>query len=206
MKTFLIGCVALFIVEMGPTPYIHVYAQDAEVAVVADPAPMVAPAVEASAEPGVATHAVGDDGVAVTVSKDADSKVPTVPIEDVGEFIVLFQDIVMAFKDKDYRLASGLMMSLLVWGFVFIVRKFKPDLFASELGKKAVPWVSVALSVIIGVAASLVAGLAWWQIILSGVSVGLIAIGGWEALFKHVLPKTSTGEKPGKTVPVKSDG
>lgn len=126
--------------------------------------------------------------VTVVASEEVLSRVPKAPTT-VDDFVALTRAIVAAAKAGQWVVMAGLIIMFVVWLFVFVLRQFFPTAFTSSKGKKALPWVSIGLSLLFGVGVGLAAGLSWYNVIFVGFASGLAAIGGWEALFKHILPK-----------------
>lgn len=189
MKTFLIGCTALMYmgVTFGPTPFIHAYAQDAEVAVVADPAPVV-----------VAVPVVPSATPVVVVPDDSKSEVKS--IEDVGEAVGAVVKAVEAGKAGQW----GLVVSIVVALIVFLFRKWFLKLIKT---REALKWVSFSLSILAFYGTALGMGMEWWPALLDtliyGLPVALGSIGVWEVA-KGKLPTPK--DKVDVPVPVEGSG
>lgn len=84
-----------------------------------------------------------------------------------------------AFKSQAWVVFSGLLLTLAVIGLRFfdVVKKL-PD--------KLVPWATLGLSMLTSLAVGLQTGQRWDAILVSGLTVGLVAIGGWESFAKAV--------------------
>jgi hypothetical protein len=95
--------------------------------------------------------------------------------------------LVKAVQDKNWALAVGFLMMLLV----FIANKFG---LKDKVGTKAIPWVVMGVSVASVSGAALIAGVAIPEVIMQGVLAGVAAIGGWELMFKHLLVKKTSEE------------
>lgn len=102
--------------------------------------------------------------------------------EDLEEAIATGSLLVEAVKDRNWALAIGLLMMLLVFG----ANKFG---LKDKVGPKAIPWVAMGVSVLSVVGVGLASGVAILDAVLQGVFAGVAAIGGWELLFRHLLAK-----------------
>ena len=100
-------------------------------------------------------------------------------LDEAAETVSL---LIKAVQDKNWALAIGFLMMLLV----FVANKFG---LKDKVGPKAVPWVVMGLSVASVSGGALIAGVAIPEVIMQGVLAGVAAIGGWELLFKHLLVK-----------------
>jgi hypothetical protein len=88
--------------------------------------------------------------------------------------------LVKAVQDKNWTLALGLMLTLMV----FLANKIG---LKDRIGSKAVPWVATALAMSATSGIALVAGISVSEALVQGFLAGVVAIGGWEMLFKHIL-------------------
>ena len=142
-----------------------------------------------------APAAYGDDVKAptavedVTVAKEtpAEAKAPEggeaapatpVDLDEIVEEVTL---LIQLFKNGQWALAVGLLLSLLIMVF----RKF----FEKYVPKKALPWVAVVLGIVGSVAVGLSAGVVWWQALLQGFAAGAAATGLWELVLKQMKKK-----------------
>lgn len=137
----------------------------------AAPAADAAPAPEADAAPA-------PEGEAQEEAKPEEAAAPET-LDEAAETVGL---LIKAVQDKNWALAIGFLMMLLV----FIANKFG---LKDKVGTKALPWVVMGLSVASVSGAALVAGVAVPEVIMQGVLAGVAAIGGWELMFKHLLKK-----------------
>lgn len=110
----------------------------------------------------------------------------TLSDEEVMETVGL---LMQALESKNWPLFFGLLLSLLVWAATRFGLK-------DVVGAKALPWVTMIVAVAGTVGAGLVAGLEISQVLLQGVLAGVAAIGGWELLLKHLLPKKQAPAEP----------
>jgi hypothetical protein len=110
--------------------------------------------------------------------------------EDLEQAIATGSLLVEAVKDRNWALAIGLLMMLLVFG----ANKFG---LKDKVGPKAVPWVAMGVSVLSVVGVGLASGVAVLDAVLQGVFAGVAAIGGWELLFRHLLAKKA--EEPAES-------
>lgn len=138
----------------------------------ADAAPDAAPAPAAEGEP--------------TEAPEASATADEVP-QDLTEASEAVSLMVKAVQDKNWALAVGFLMMLLV----FIANKFG---LKNKVGSKALPWVVMGLSVASVSGAALSAGLAIPDAVVQGILAGVAAIGGWELLFKHIMVKKPAAE------------
>jgi hypothetical protein len=141
-----------------------------------------APDADADAAPDAAPAAEGEPTEAPEASATAD-EVP----QDLTEASEAVSLMVKAVQDKNWALAVGFLMMLLV----FIANKFG---LKNKVGSKALPWVVMGLSVASVSGAALSAGLAIPDAVVQGILAGVAAIGGWELLFKHILVKKPAAE------------
>jgi hypothetical protein len=105
-------------------------------------------------------------------------------LDEAAESVSL---LIKAVQDKNWALAVGFLMMLLV----FVANKFG---LKDKVGGKAIPWVVLGLSVASVSGAALASGLAVAESIVQGVLAGVAAIGGWELVFKHILTKKPAAE------------
>jgi len=114
-------------------------------------------------------------------------------IEDFDEAAEEVFALIDAIKSKNWPLAVGLILMLLV----FAANKLG---LKKLVGPKALPWVAMAIAVCGSVGTGLMAGLGWAESIMQGILTGVAAIGGWELVLKHILgdKKTPAEEAPTK--------
>jgi|TARA_R110000824_G_scaffold230622_7_gene418295 hypothetical protein len=157
----------------------------------ADPDPSASDALageqakEADAAPSdAAAPAAVDDAAAPAVddAKAEEAKAEEAVPQTLDEAADTVSLLVKAVQDKNWALAIGFLMMLLV----FIANKFG---LKNKVGSKGVPWVVMGLSVASVAGAALTAGLAIPEALVQGVLAGVAAIGGWELMFKHLLVK-----------------
>lgn len=84
-----------------------------------------------------------------------------------------------AFKSKKWMLVAALLLTVCV----SVVRMFK---LGRLLPSHLVPWATMATAMSTSVALGLQTGEPWTQIVLTGISVGVASIGGFETLGKMV--------------------
>lgn len=121
------------------------------------------PKVEEKAEELVATEAI-----------------PENDIEAIQDAVAIWK----ALNSQDWPLAGGLIIMLLVYVFNRFGLKEK-------VGKKAIPFVSLAIGVLTAVGISLASGGSLAVALEAGVLAGLAAVGSWEVLFKKILGSSS---------------
>ena len=146
-------------------------AEATEASAPADAAPVDAAAEEAPKDPEEAAIEAAEEAAPQTLDDAADT---------VGL-------LVKAVQDKNWALAVGFLMMLLV----FVANKFG---LKDKVGTKAIPWVVMGMSVASVSGAALIAGVAIPEVIMQGVLAGVAAIGGWELMFKHLLVKKTSEE------------
>ena len=136
-----------------------------------------APAVVTEAPAAVEAPASSETAPSVDASE------VTEVVEDISEVTEEVSDevglLAEAVESGAWPVAFGLFLTILV----AVVRKFA---LGDKLPAKAVPWVSIVLAVLGSVGAGLSTGMAVGEAVLAGLAAGLAAIGGWEAVFKHV--------------------
>lgn len=169
---------ALIIAAMLAAPMVG-YAQDTPT----PPAAATATAPDEAA-PTEAAKPVPDGSVDVPVTmttEEGKEALPEVDTEDPGQMVGL---LIEAFKAGKWAWAVSLILMLLTW----LLNRF----LKNAIPKKVVPWVAIGLGVGSNIAMSLATGLKWYEAIGSGFTLGLAAIGGWEAIgkmFKKTDPK-----------------
>jgi len=141
-----------------------------------------APADEAAAPEGAegeGEEAVEEGAEEATV----EGAEPVDPAEEIAEIEEAVEDafaLIEAIKSKNWPLAVGLILMLLV----FVANKLG---LKKLVGPKALPWVAMGLAVAGTIGTGLIAGLGWADSIMQGILAGVVAIGGWELLLKHFL-------------------
>ena len=170
---------------LGMFVYTPANAQD-EVA-----APTDAPAVATEAPADAPDEAVVPVNEAVTPADEAapadeavapaDGAAPAEEIETPEEALQAGTALYQAILSKNWPLAVGLACLILV----FILNKAVN--LKEKVGSKALPWIAMAFAVAGTVGAALIGGVGWLNALLQGFMAGVVAIGGWELLFKHIL-------------------
>lgn len=150
------------------------------------PAVVDPPTVEAVDAPGTPEAAAAPEAApAPEVAPDATDAAPattdevTTPEETIPDVSV----ILTSLQSKNWPLAVGAILTLLV----FIANKIG---LKKLVGKKAIPWVTMAIAICGTAGAGLVAGLGWLEGIIQGILAGVVAIGGWELILKNLTGKT----------------
>jgi len=143
--------------------------------------PPEAPAAEAEAaeEEVAAEEATPAEEEAAEEAASSEEEVP----DDITEAAEDVSLLVKAVKDKNWALALGFLLMLLV----FVANKFG---LKDRVGSTAVPWVATGVAVAATVGAALATGVALADAAVQGLLAGVVAIGGWEMLFKHLLQKS----------------
>ena len=142
-----------------------VFAQDADAPAAVEAA---APEAEAPAkDEAPADEAKADEAPAPTPEQ----------IDDAVESVSLLVD---ALQSKNWALAIGILLSLLV----AFVNKFG---LKDKVGSKALPWVTSGVAVVGAIGAALMAGVSIMEAASQGLVAGVAAIGGWEMILKHLL-------------------
>jgi hypothetical protein len=133
-----------------------------------------APVAEAPAEESAAADK--SDGKAEV----AEEVVPE-SYDEAAESVSL---LVKSVQDKNWSLALGLILTLVV----FLANKVG---LKDKVGSKAVPWVATGLAMAATCGIGLSSGVALADAAVQGLLAGVVAIGGWEMLFKHLLKAKS---------------
>lgn len=120
-----------------------------------------------------------DDKSEAKEEKAEEKTVETIPANDV-EAIQDAVAIWQALNSQDWPLAAGLIVMLLIYVFNRFGLKEK-------VGKKAIPYVSLAIGVLSAVGIALASGSSLAVALEAGVLAGLAAVGSWEVLFKKIL-------------------
>lgn len=137
---------------------------------------------------------------AVVLAQTATSTVapPTLP-EDPGTIIAM---LTKAFGDKDWMMVAGLLLTAVIGlARLFGLQKLVP--------KKHTHWLAGGLALATSVALGLMAHASWWTIITTGVSVGVVAVGGWQLIFEPIrnfLKKKLGGDEAPPKEEEKKDG
>lgn len=95
--------------------------------------------------------------------------------------------LIDALQNKNWALAIGILLSLLV----AFANKFG---LKNKVGGKAVPWVTAGVAVFGAIGAALLAGVSIVEAASQGLVAGVAAIGGWEMVLKHILAPKSDSE------------
>lgn len=122
----------------------------------------------------------------------AQASAPVVVPDDVAGLIKFFQD---THQSKAYALLVGGAITVLVR----LLTLLKP--LAEKLPPEKTKWLAMGLALLGSAATGLLAGVAWYRVILDGVSAGMAALGGWEFVLKPLLDKLGLSTAP--TGPVK---
>ena len=125
------------------------------------------------------TDLPADDSTSGDTGGEADG--PAKEIESDEEAVETAKSLYNALQEKQWALALGLGLSLLVFG---IRRTGLMD----RVPSKALPWVTTGLAVVSYVIAALMAeGASIPDALLGGATAGAAAVGLWEMLLKHFL-------------------
>jgi len=137
-------------------------------------------------EAGTAAPKADEDAV----ESSEDAEVPKVPETD-AEAVQTVQSLVEAIQAGQWPLAVGLLLTLLVYG----VNRFA---LKDKVGEKVIPWVAGGVGLAGATGVGLVSGEPIVEAVVAGVIAAVMAVGGWEALLKHLTaPKVpSTVEPP----------
>ena len=106
--------------------------------------------------------------------------IPENDVEAIQDAVAIWK----ALNSQDWPLAAGLIVMLLVYVFNRFGLKEK-------VGKKAIPYVSLAIGVLSAVGIALASGSSLAVALEAGVLAGLAAVGSWEVLFKKILGESS---------------
>lgn len=89
----------------------------------------------------------------------------------------IIEMMAQAFNGGSWALASGLLLTLVVIGLrLFSITK--------RVSKEWLPWAVSGISLLTYTAIGLQTGQSWWQILTTGLTVALVAVGGWETVAK----------------------
>lgn len=110
-------------------------------------------------------------------------------VDTVGEGFELLKLAYNAFKGGGWALGAGLLLT----GAIALLRVFK---VGQKIPKAYLPWFVGGVAMLTSIALGLQVGLGWQAIVTTGLSVGLMAMGGWstfgkavKALMKKIWPK-----------------
>ena len=146
-----------------PVATVPVEIASTEAADSAQPAPAEAPAAAPAPAEVPAESKAGDSGVEAVVEVPPGQEIPA---------------LVGAVQSQNWPLSLGILLTVLVT----VANRFG---LKNIVGPKAVPWVTVGLAVATSVGAALTQGIAVVPALVQGILAGVVAIGGWELVFKH---------------------
>lgn len=106
--------------------------------------------------------------------------IPANDVEAIQDAVAIWQ----ALNSQDWPLAAGLLVMLLIYVF----NRFG---LSNKIGKKAIPYVSLAIGILSAVGIALASGSSLAVALEAGVLAGLAAVGSWEVLFKKILGESS---------------
>ena len=106
----------------------------------------------------------------------ATEAIPESDVEAIQDAVAIWK----ALNSQDWSLAAGLIVMLLV----YIFNRFG---LKEKVGKKAIPYISLAIGVLSAVGIALASGGSLAVALEAGVLAGLAAVGSWEVLFKKIL-------------------
>jgi hypothetical protein len=89
--------------------------------------------------------------------------------------------IVEAFRQGHWSLAIGTLVLFVVW----VLRRFLWTL----IPRNVLPWLTLALAMVVTVVVGLIAGVVWWQALIDGLLTSGVAMAFWSLVFRHLLPK-----------------
>lgn len=112
--------------------------------------------------------------------------------DDLQEVVGLVPTVVAAFKGGEYALAVGLIVMILVFIFNTYLVKGIPGEY--------LPWVSIAVGVVIAVGTALISGSGITDAVVGGVTTGLAGAGAWSAGGKALFKVLPTPEKTAQKV------
>lgn len=105
----------------------------------------------------------------------------SLPAADPNDPGGIFNLIVQAIRESRWAWLVGLLFMLATWAV--------NRLFKERIPKKVLPWVAIGLGVGSNIALCLAGGMAWYEAIGQGISLGMAASGGWSAFGKHLFSK-----------------
>ena len=155
----------------------------------AAPADDAVPAEEAAPAEEGEEAAADEAGTEVAPAEGAE--IAETPVEEIVDFEEAIEEafaLVDAIKSKNWPLAVGLGLMILV----FVLNKVFN--LKDKVGPKALPWIAMAFAIAGTVGTGLIAGLGWVDSIVQGILAGVVAIGGWELVFKHLLGDKAPAE------------
>jgi hypothetical protein len=132
----------------------------------AAPAPAAEPAVDGGTTPADVTPEEAAE-------KKIDDAIEGVD-KDPGAAV---SEMVQAFKEGRWAAGIGLLLTLLVWFTRKFVWKFIP--------KKALPWLTFGLAMLVTVSVELVLGIVWWKTLIDGFLTCGSAMAFWSLVLKQ---------------------
>jgi hypothetical protein len=164
-----------------------------------EPAPEAVPAPETTEEAAPAaaeeTAPAEAEEAAEEVAEEAPAEAPAEELvvpETSEEVIASVIQIIQSAQAGNWTAAGALFLML----FVFVVRKFA----WKSIPKKYIPYTVIGLAVAGDLGAALYIGADPLSAALSGLAVGLAAIGGWEVFQTHLKKLLPSKEEPKEVI------
>lgn len=126
---------------------------------------------------GSTADAAAKEPAVASATKPAAKAPAPLPVVDPDNPSQIFGFIIEAFKTGKWAWGIGLVFMLLTW---ILSRKILKD----KVPKRVLPWLAISLSMGASIAVSFASGMVWYTALSNGLTIGLAAIGGWEALTK----------------------
>jgi len=110
-----------------------------------------------------------------------------------SDFPALIEMMAQAFKGGAWGLGAGLLLTVVVAAADMLN-------LLKRVPKAAKKWVAMGLAMATAIGVGLTSGTAWMDIVVTAVTTGLTAVGGWEAVFEPIRDKIR-GSKPEVELP-----
>lgn len=137
-------------------------------------------------------------GVALADTATSTATLPVIDPNAEGVDVVAqtLSMLLLAFKSRRWMLVAGLVLTIAV----VLVRMFN---LVKQVPADLVPWATLGIATLASVAVGLQAGRDWDNIVVTGLSVGVAAIGGWETFGKLIraLVKRLRGDPGAPSAP-----
>jgi hypothetical protein len=135
-----------------------------------------------------------------TLTPTPDIESPQTGAEEV-ESVTVVVKIFEGVQNKDWMLVTCASILIIVWVWNAFVM---PRLVGNDKypkWKKASPWISIGIGVVVQFTSAIIAGNQWTDALNTAVMTGLAASGGWSAIGKHTLGRVEKKLNGSTTTP-----
>lgn len=117
------------------------------------------------------------------------SQVTPPNLDQPGAIEQVLQMLAKAYSDHAWTLLVGIILMVVTW----VAKKFN---VVDRLPKAAIPYGVMAIAMLSSIALGLEQGQSVVSVIITGLTVGLAAIGSWEVAGQHVANAITPAAKP----------